>query len=227
MQNGSGVHRHQQTSAVAAWAESFLSFCRIEKGLAPNSIAAYRQDLRRFSEFRYRRDPEETADAARLYRLASSRRAFQPQHCPPHHHASQFLCLPAPGEPGDDRSDTSPGPAHGNGKHFLSTCRWNKLTRSWPLPTKRSQTASATGRCCSCYTPPGFVSPNSARSKPAGVNLDMGILRVVGKGRKERLVPIGQCAVRAIEAYLRARTQGTLLGPRGPLSVSDEPRSRR
>ena len=28
----------------------------------------------------------------------------------------------------------------------------------------------------------------------AGVNLDMGILRVVGKGRKERLVPIGQCA---------------------------------
>ena len=78
MRNGSGSVADQQTSAVAAWAESFLSFCRIEKGLAPNSIAAYRQDLRRFSDFSIRRDPEADRDATRLYRLASGGRAFQP-----------------------------------------------------------------------------------------------------------------------------------------------------
>ena len=38
-----------------------------------------------------------------------------------------------------------------------------------------------------------------------GLNLNMGMVRVLGKGRKERLVPIGQCAVQAIEAYLERR----------------------
>jgi integrase/recombinase XerD len=35
------------------------------------------------------------------------------------------------------------------------------------------------------------------------VNLDLGVLRVLGKGRKERLVPIGEVAIDAIEAYLK------------------------
>src|SRR4051812_2595048 len=58
MRSGSASSAGQPLSAVAAWAESFLGFCRIEKGLTPNSIAAYRQDLRRFSEFCASRDPQ-------------------------------------------------------------------------------------------------------------------------------------------------------------------------
>jgi site-specific recombinase XerD len=46
---------------VEAWAESFLNFCRVEKGLAANSIAAYRQDLRRFGEFCTGKDPRSVA----------------------------------------------------------------------------------------------------------------------------------------------------------------------
>ena len=57
---------------MAAWAESFLSFCRIEKGLTPNSISAYRLDLRRFAEFAAARDPEDTQT---LYGYIDSLRA--------------------------------------------------------------------------------------------------------------------------------------------------------
>ena len=41
-----------------------------------------------------------------------------------------------------------------------------------------------------------------------GVNLDLGIVKVMGKGRKERIVPVGAKAIGALMAYLEAR--GTL-----------------
>jgi integrase/recombinase XerD len=37
----------------------------------------------------------------------------------------------------------------------------------------------------------------------ADVNLQMGVIRVIGKGNKERLVPIGQAAIDAISLYIR------------------------
>lgn len=37
------------------------------------------------------------------------------------------------------------------------------------------------------------------------VNLDQGLLRVMGKGRRERILPIGKKTVRAIDRYLRKR----------------------
>jgi len=42
------------------------------------------------------------------------------------------------------------------------------------------------------------------------LNLDLGIVRVMGKGRKERIVPVGVKAIEALKAYLEER--GTLKG---------------
>ncbi len=39
----------------------------------------------------------------------------------------------------------------------------------------------------------------------AGLDLDAGLVRVVGKGRKERIVPVGRKAREALERYLAAR----------------------
>ena len=37
------------------------------------------------------------------------------------------------------------------------------------------------------------------------LDLDLGIVRVMGKGRKERIVPVGVMAIKALEAYLEKR----------------------
>jgi integrase/recombinase XerC len=45
------------------------------------------------------------------------------------------------------------------------------------------------------------------------VDLHEGIATVLGKGRKERIVPLGTHAVRALEAYRRSLPAGTVSGP--------------
>ena len=47
------------------------------------------------------------------------------------------------------------------------------------------------------------------------VDLEEGMLRARGKGSKERIVPVGQTAVRAVRAYL-SRGQAAARRARGP-----------
>lgn len=58
--------------------------------------------------------------------------------------------------------------------------------------------------------------------KRGEVNLEMGLVRCVGKGSKERIVPVGRPALEALSQYLRAREDASsalFLGNRGrPLS---------
>jgi integrase/recombinase XerC len=59
-------------------------------------------------------------------------------------------------------------------------------------------------------------------SEAVGLNLEglllrEGIVRVWGKGKKERIVPFGEPAARAIEAYLSVRPDSGTLGPSSPL----------
>ena len=55
------------------------------------------------------------------------------------------------------------------------------------------------------------------------LDLDLGIVRVMGKGRKERIVPVGVKAIKALEAYLEKRgmIEGLRSGGEG-LSPSHE-----
>ncbi len=49
------------------------------------------------------------------------------------------------------------------------------------------------------------------------LDLDLGIVKVMGKGRKERIVPVGSKAIEALKAYLGERGA---LGGEGPLFVN-------
>jgi site-specific recombinase XerD len=77
-----------------------------------------------------------------------------------------------------------------------------------------------------------FVDTGARLSEVCGlslpdVDLDVGTLRVLGKGRRERLLPIGRVAVRALDRYLRERAAhryahlpALWLGERGRMSTS-------
>jgi integrase/recombinase XerD len=49
----------------------------------------------------------------------------------------------------------------------------------------------------------------------ADFDMELGIVRCLGKGSKERLIPVGKSALHAVEAYLRAG-RAALAGKRNP-----------
>lgn len=68
---------------------------------------------------------------------------------------------------------------------------------------------------------------NPADDAANDVDLDQGILRVMGKGRRERVLAVGRKTVRAFDRYLRRRAQhreagcdALWLGLAGPLTTS-------
>src|SRR5258708_30960375 len=59
------------------------------------------------------------------------------------------------------------------------------------------------------------------RVRVGHVDFDAGYLRTMGKGRKERLVPIGERAVNLLREYLEIRDPKHGQGPRAPLFPSN------
>ena len=56
-------------------------------------------------------------------------------------------------------------------------------------------------RCWKYFIPRGFASASWSVSTGLTSTSNLGIIRVVGKGSKERIVPIGAVALKALEYY--------------------------
>ena len=85
--------------------------------------------------------------------------------------------------------------------------------RCSPRPTATSLQRCATRRCSSCCTPP---ARGSARPSALNVDdvIDGDVVRLIGKGSKQRIVPLGSYARAALDAYLvRARPGALGAGP--------------
>ena len=73
---------------------------------------------------------------------------------------------------------------------------------------RRRRSACATARCWRRSTRPACAYRSWSGSSIAQVSLDVGVVRVLGKGSKERLVPLGDEAVAWLAALPRRRAAG-------------------
>jgi integrase/recombinase XerD len=203
--------------------ERFLDYLAVERGLARNTLDAYRRDLGRYQGFLGGRgivdvtragEADIAAFVANLsaseyapgkgYRPSSVARALAAVRS-----FHRFLVLE-----GEAEADPAEGVAR------------PKVPRNLPRPLTVDEVAALVAA-------PGQDGPVALRDRAiletlygAGlriselvaldvddVDLEEGSVRAVGKGSKERIVPLGRLAVKALEAYL-TRARPTLAAPR-------------
>ncbi|HWZ31164.1 MAG TPA: site-specific tyrosine recombinase XerD [Bryobacteraceae bacterium] len=189
------------SAADPAPVKSFLDFCRVEKGLAPNSLHSYRFDLQRLSSeipAPQKAGPEDLGRYVEsLYRAGLSARSIA-RHITTLRNFYSFLA-----REGDiDRDPTE----------FLALPRqWTTLPkylnreeveRLLSAPPDDKPTGIRDKAMLELLYAAGLRVTELCRLELSAVERDLGVLRVTGKGNKQRLVPFGVPAREAVDRYL-------------------------
>jgi len=186
----------------------------IERGLAPNSLAAYRRDLRRYTEFLRARgvtDATRVDDGTvhafvghleslvddgggRLLAPSSVARAIVAVR------SFHRFCAAEGFVPHDPTEDVgAPRVPQGIPK-ALDEAEVDALLGACPGDDPRSQRDRA---LLETLYATGIRISEAVGLDVGDIDLDDGLVRVLGKGGKERVVPVGRSARRAVAGYLR------------------------
>src|ERR1700688_2713921 len=182
--------------------QAFLNFCRVEKGLAPNSIQSYRLDLKRLSDVYAQpaRDlqPGDLAGYVEsLYGAGLSARSIA-RHITTLRNFYRFLI-----QEGELDSDPT---------EFLNQPRqWTTLPKYLnrdeievliAAPPVEKPTGIRDRAMLELLYATGLRVSELCGLTLSAVERDMRVLRVTGKGNKQRMVPFGQAAGQALDLYL-------------------------
>jgi len=207
---------------IAAAISSFLTHVQVEKGLATNTVSAYRRDLAKFEDFAkkrklalgavkrddlvdflaslYRQKLESKTVARHLVTLRNFFRHAQVQDLisedPTAHLESPKIRRTLPG--------------------YL---RLDEVEKLLELPDQSTPLGLRDRAMLEVLYSTGLRVSELTSLRVMDLDTKVGCVRCIGKGDKERIVPVGRKALATVEKYLRdGRTAliGTMRGNAGP-----------
>lgn len=191
---------------MEAQVQWFLNYARVERGLAENSVQAYRRDLLKFARYAQERKLpfkkvtrgdvldflgwlyQQKLDSRSVARHLSALRNF-------------FGFLRREEYIAEDPT-----------RHVESPKTWRTLPKALAMeevekllaaPTERTPLGLRDKAMLELLYSTGMRVSELTGIKTADLQADMGYVRCLGKGDKERLVPVGKAALAALERYLR------------------------
>jgi integrase/recombinase XerD len=198
---------------LSGHAQSFLDFCRVEKGLSANSLSSYLIDLQRFSNGISPLQPDGATaqDLARyvesLYGAGLSARSIA-RHMTTLRNFYSFLTRE--GEISADPSEfLTPPKQWSNLPKYLNR---QEIDRLLAAPDAAKPTGIRDRAMLELLYATGLRVTELCRLEMNNVEKDSGVLRVTGKGNKQRLVPFGESAGEAVAQYLNLGRPGLLKG---------------
>jgi integrase/recombinase XerD len=187
-------------------ASAFLNYLRVEKGLAANTIDAYKRDLKKFSAFLGRRGSDlaavrrdEIVDfLASLYRQKLDSRSVA-RHLVTLRNFFKFALSEGAVRADPTLNLDSPKLR----KSLPSYLRVDEVERLLELPDPRTTLGARDKALLELLYSTGLRVSEVVGLRVGDLEMQMGCLRCIGKGNKERLVPVGRRALAAVEHYLR------------------------
>ena len=199
---------------LALAVQAFLDFCRVEKGLAPLSLDAYRRDLEHFRNWAasHAGPGLPPAGAVPLYLDALYQSGLAPRSVARHLTTLRnfFRFLLAEGTITQDPTALIPLPRQWRTlpKHLNP----QQVTQLTEAPAAGKSTGLRDRAMVELLYASGLRVSELCQAELSDLNLEMGIIRVFGKGGKQRLVPVGQGAIQAIRQYLEGARSPLLKG---------------
>ncbi|HUE04060.1 MAG TPA: site-specific tyrosine recombinase XerD [Bryobacteraceae bacterium] len=192
------------SESLPAEVAAFLNFCRIEKGLAPNSLEAYQADLQRFVEFAERQPCQAIPDAEGLRRHVDFLYKAKLGSRSVARHLSTlrsfYTFLVREGRLASDPTEHLGAPRQWQTiPKFLNLAEIEKLSQS---PDTNRTTGLRDHAMIELLYATGLRVSELCSLGIADLNLELGVLRATGKGRKQRMIPVGRAALAAVRAYL-------------------------
>jgi integrase/recombinase XerD len=205
--------RTKEGVALRPQVQAFLDFCRLEKGLSANSLSAYTADLERLNKFLGEAAEVPGIEELRnyldtLYQAGLSSRSVA-RHIATLRNFCSFLV-----REGVLATDSS--------EHLRTPKQWQAIPKFLNLeqiekliaaPDRARPTGLRDRAMLELLYATGLRVSELCRVGVSDLNLEMGVLRTMGKGNKQRLVPVGKAAVLAVRTYLESG-RGALLKQR-------------
>ena len=191
---------------------NFLSYIAVEKGLAKNTVDSYERDLRKYLKYMKAKKPDEItqSDVAAFLKDMTKSGIAAP---------SCARCLAA--LRGFHKFLLTDGLAKTDPTINLETPRgWKRLPKALSTkdveslldqPDRKTSIGVRDKAMLEILYATGLRVSELVGLKWQNINLERGFLVVIGKGSKERVVPLGEMAVAALEEYV-ANGRRFLLG---------------
>lgn len=203
-------------SRLAEAVDGFLHHSLLERGLAKNTVDAYRRDLDRFCEFATGQQVK-SVRAIRRKHVIGFLESLERQGLSARSRARALVSVRR-----FFRFQEAEGATVGDALDGIEAPK-----RERPLPKVLSPEESASLIAAIDVTEPiglrdramletlygaGLRVSELVGLPRSGIDLRSGLVRVLGKGSKERIVPLGEAALEAIESYMQEGRSRLLAG---------------
>ncbi|MCX6339724.1 MAG: site-specific tyrosine recombinase XerD [Candidatus Aureabacteria bacterium] len=187
--------------------DEFMNYLNVERGLSPHTLDAYRRDLARFIKFLNARGVKSLDDATRdaigAYFMAEKSRGISSTSLSRNLAAIKvfFRFLASNRFVRSDITDVIESPKIW--KHLPEVMSIAEVEQLLNSPRPATHYGRRDRALLELMYATGVRVSEAANLKVADVNLEVGYIRCMGKGSKERIIPLGRMARKALDSYLK------------------------